>query len=403
MRRKIQKRGRLVAILILTLLAGCGVSQEKNRDKIVSTRTAETMLRIGYWGSSGEEKSLEETVKGLEKEIDGIDGVELEQYPSTEEFYSKLALSAAAGSMPDAAIVTNEGLEERVATGIFEPLDGKINLQEYDTELINEWTVDGKLYGIPITAEPSCFIINTDMWKDAGLKEYPSTWEEVYNAAKILKEKGYTPLCLNLENPYHITQYMVSFGGGWNGGIDLDSPENETALKYMIKMYDEGLAVIPLEMGKSWDGEVFYSEECAMSTGGTWYTGAIRENEPDLSYEMIPLPGNGESTLHSYGYVVMADAENKDVALNAIPYLTGENAQRIRMTYVGDIPVMQSLKKEYFEKYPELEFMETSLKSAKGFDYPKDGDITAQVLERLRQRVMDRGSNLTVHDILDCR
>lgn len=390
----------VLAGLMLLGISGCQKGREIDVES-AKRKTDSTEMKIAFWGASGEEEALKKAMDGVEDEVGNI-SIEWEQYPSVEEFYNVLPTEAAIGKIPDIVMLNNEEQRSLVEGGIVEALNFVPDSALYVENVLDEWTYQGKLYGIPQTAAPAMLIINEEMWKESGLSEYPDTWDQVYEDAKVLKEHGYMPICIDISNMYHVTQYFLAFGGGWNKGENLATEENCSAIEYILKMFDEGLAVTAQDMGKTWDGEVFASRQCAMSTGGTWYIGALKAVS-DISYVMLPLPrtekGSGK-TMHSYGFSVMKGCRNKELAEDIVEYLTREEAQEIRMQVTGDCPALLSLQEAYYQLYPELVFIQNDLKNTRSFDYPTDLNVLDQVKEKMKARIYGKNPELTPEEIL---
>jgi multiple sugar transport system substrate-binding protein len=138
--------------------------------------------------------------------------------------------------------------------------------------------------------------------KAAGLGDkYLKTWDEVFTAGKALtKEEQYS---INL-HPFHITNYIKSYGGDWKNGEAINSEENVLAFEKV--MYEAGVAVTPKELGFGWDGEVFTNEKAAVTTGGYWYKSFLKDANPDLNYVALSIPEGTTkgSTIISETYVV---------------------------------------------------------------------------------------------------
>ncbi len=393
----------VVLVLGIMLLSISGCKRGNQDDKIIQDKEKEgIVLKIAFWGASGEEEALKKAAEGIEDEIEGIDSIEWVQFPSAEEFYDTLPTEAAIGKIPDIVMLNNEEQRSLINRGSLEPLDITVDEDKYVENVLAEWRYQDRLYGIPQTAASALLIINEDIWEKSGLTKYPETWEQVYEDAKIIKEGGNIPICIDISNMYHITQYFLAFGGGWNRGENIASKQNCQAIEYILKMFDEGLAVTAQEMGKTWDGEVFASEECAMSTGGTWYIGAMK-TVPEIRYRILPLPrtdmGNGK-TMHSYGFSVMKGCQDKELAEAAVEYMTREEAQKIRMQITGDCPAFITLQDAYYSMYPELSFMREELKNAQSFDYPLNLSILDAVKEKLKKRIYGESPELTAVEIL---
>lgn len=365
----------LAVMTSMSLFAGCGNSESSGNDKKEASES-DGVLTVGFWGSSGEDKAVEASLKGVEEAVDGVKEVKLEQYSTVNDFYEKLPGQIAAGTGPDIIIATNEQHLQLIADGVLAELDAyDFDLSEYAQNAVEAWQYEGKQYGIPITAAPATFAINTDMWEAANLGAYPTTWEEVYEAAKVLTKDGVSGICIDVGNIYHPTQYMNSFGGGWKDGKDISSDENVAGLEYIFKMFDEGLAVTAKDAGMTWDGEVFAGEKCAMSTGGTWYVNTMRESAPDVNYTFIPMPGgngNAGCTLHTYGIAVVSGTANEEMAAKVAYYMSRQEAQEKRAELIGDRPSIEAALPAFREKNPQLSVIDEYIETATSFGYPAD-------------------------------
>lgn len=361
-------------------------------------------LTIGFWGSSGEDKAVKAAAEGIQEAVPGVAGIEIEQYPGADDFYQKLPGQIAAGTAPDLIIATNEQHLQLIADGLLLPLDSyEFDLSGYAQNAVEAWRYEDQQYAIPITATAATFAVNDDLWKEAGLGEYPTTWDEVYEAAKALTKDGVTGLCLDIGNIFHPTQYMNSFGGGWKDGTAINSEENVKALEYIFKMFDEGLAITAKDAGMTWDGEVFAGEKCAMSTGGPWYVGLMSESAPDVNYSFIPMPGgDGKNgvTLHSYGIAVVKDAEDADLAAQAAYYLAREEAQIERAKITGDRPSIESALEAFRSENPKLNVIDDYIGTATGFGYPANQEFKTDFTTALEAHVY-AGDTTPAKDVLD--
>lgn len=108
---------------------------------------------------------------------------------------------------------------------------------------------NGKIYGVPRDAYALGLMINVDLFKKAGLvdknglPDYPKTWTDLAEKAKIIKEKtGAAGLCLLAKDNaggWHFTNIAWDFGavfevqkkGKWIAQID--TPEVAAAFQYV--------------------------------------------------------------------------------------------------------------------------------------------------------------------------
>ena len=266
----------------------------------------------------------------------------------------------------------------------------------------NIWTVDGKLYGIPMGAAPAMFIINQGMWDAAGLKEYPKTWDEVKVAAKALTTKDVFGIVCNID-AFHLTNYVLSFGGGWGNGKTINSAENVKGLEFFVSLFDEKIATSPKQQGLGWDGEVFANKKGAMTTGGNWYKGFLAASGPDIKYTVLPIPkGTVEAcTMHSGGIAVLKDTQDKLSAVKAAAYMAREACLEKLMVDTGLNPALLSLTAKYYEVNPEFKAIEASVKVAKDFGYPAESKKFIDALVAAMESKILKGDKKSVQEILD--
>lgn len=360
-------------------------------------------ITVGFWGSSGEDKAIDAALEGVLEAIPGVKEVKKVQYPSTNDFYEKLPGQFVAGTAPDVVVATNERHLQLIDNGVLAPLDSYgFDLTGYAENAVQAWNYEGVQYGIPMTAAPSLFAINVDLWNAAGLGDYPTTMEEVHEAAKTLTKDGVVGLCIHDGSLGATTQYLNAFGGGWNGTHDIDRQENIDGLDFVFKMFDEGVAAAPRTLGLGWDGEVFAAGKAAMTTAGTWYVNLMRESAPDTNYVFIPFPGgNGKTgcTLHSYGAAVIADGENEDLAAQVAYYMARQESQEKRAELMGDRPCMEAALPVFRAANPALAVIDEYIAEAKGFNYPGDQAFTTDLVNALQAHI-HAGDTTSAADVL---
>lgn len=409
--RKMNRKISATLILCLALLVGltaCGGGKADNtadQGKDNEAAGEKVTVNMGFWGTAQDLKVYQDAAEHISEQYPDIE-LKIKQYPSSEQFWNTLPGEIAAGVAPDFIKISNEGAFEYINKGLFTPLDDlisstQVDMNRFPEASINIWNVDGKQYGVPNSDMPAMFLINETMWKNAGLGDYPKTWDEVKAAAKKLNTDKVHGMIINLD-AFHITNYVKSFGGGWGNGKTINSPENVKALETIIEMYNDGLAVTPKALGFGWDGEVFSNELGAMSTGGYWYKGFLKDANPDLKYAAIPVPKgttNG-STMSSDAYVVLKDAKNKEAALKAAYYMTNDKTQTEFME-LGYNPAVPELSKQYFEKNPEFKPVQPALEYSTDYGYPTDTKrFTDELVKQLEERILG-GSGKTAQQILD--
>ncbi|ALS20408.1 MULTISPECIES: ABC transporter substrate-binding protein [Paenibacillus] len=392
----------LLSFILIAGLAACGSDDSSNQAGDTPKKTTITM---GFWGAAQDLKVYQDAAASISETYPNIE-LKIKQYPSSEQFWNILPGEIAAGVAPDFIKISNEGANEYISKDLFASLDelipaAGIDMNRFTPASLDIWKKDGKQYGIPNISMPAMFFINEDLWKKAGLGDYPKTWDEVEAAAKKLKTDDVYGITINLD-AYHITNYVKSYGGDWGGGKTINSPENVQALQKIFDMYKEGLAVTPKSLGYGWDGEVFANGKAAMTTGGYWYKGYLKDANPNLKYAAVPVPkGTVEgSTMISDAYVVLKDAKNKEAALQAAYYLTNDKTQT-EFLKLGFNPAIPSLSAQYFEENPEFKAVEPALEYSTDFNYPTETKKFIDELVKQLEGSILGGTNKSPKEILD--
>ncbi len=403
----------LVVFMVMGIvLTGCGgagtesPTAAKAEPGTEKKEAKEVTIRYGLWGSEEEQKVQKEAALGIEKVYPGIK-IEVTPYPDDKTFWQQLPAQVAAKTAPDIIQLTNEGHIEYITKGSFAPIDEEIkaagvDLGKYADTAKAIWTYEGKLYGVPMGAAPAMFFINKDMWDAAGLTDYPKTWDEVKTAAKALTKGDVAGIICNID-AYHLTNYALSFGGGWGNGKTINSPENVKALEFFVSLFDEKLATSPKHQGLGWDGEVFANRKGAMTTGGYWYKGFLKNSGPDIKYAVVPVPkGTTEAcTMHSVGIAILKDSPDKVAAVKAAAYMAREEALSKLMDSVGLNPALTSLTAKYYEANPEFKAIEPMVKVSKDFGYPAEGKKFIDALVGAMEAKILKNDKKSVKEILD--
>ena len=100
-----------------------------------------------------------------------------------------------ANNLPDVLYGSDHWLDEWASAGWVAPLEDYFpQVKNYSKEVANYalqgMTYKGKIYGMSYYADTMDFMYNKDQLDKAGFKKAPETWEEVYQMAKVIKQRG---------------------------------------------------------------------------------------------------------------------------------------------------------------------------------------------------------------------
>jgi multiple sugar transport system substrate-binding protein len=113
---------------------------------------------------------------------------------SWADYIDKLVTQVASGKAPDLIHIATEGVELSIRKHLVIPLDefkggssGEL-LNDIDPVLLKSFSVDGKLYLVPVAWNNMMIYYNTKVFKEAGISRPPDdwTWDDFLALAKRL-------------------------------------------------------------------------------------------------------------------------------------------------------------------------------------------------------------------------
>ncbi|MGA2974387.1 MAG: extracellular solute-binding protein [Spirochaetia bacterium] len=393
----------LVPILMIALAMSVFAGGAKEQ-----TAQGPATVSLGYSGGVWIEKYFDQVLAGLAQSMPNLQ-VKKVVYPTYDDLLNGLPTQVAAKTNPDVLYWTNEQLADYVNNGVLAPLDTlvpqtHIDLGAFYKGLVQGWSMNGKLYGIPFNGQNSAMVVNLDLLKKAGIDGLPKTIQELGQDAALVTKTGATGLVI-LDNLFHLSQYVYAFGGGWGNGKTINTPQNAQALQFLVDMFTKDKsAATAKQLGAAWDGEAFAKGTVGFSTGGPWYIGYMQQAGPDVHYQLMPIPtASGGTAMVTYGGGLSVFANVKDTrsAIRLIEYLTNEENMKLMATsglkylpartadmdlYVSQVPEFAPLKTAFFTgtalDYPPAikEFGDELIKGFEQMVFQPEGGLTPQAL-----------------------
>ena len=293
-----------------------------------------------------------------------------EEIPTTDAFNQKIKLLISSGTLPD--IVLNGGnniIQMAAESGKVADLTPYLDADPEWKALFDETslafnTVDGKIYGIPVSKEISYIYYNKDLFAQAGI-EAPEvafeTWDEFFEVCDKLLEAGITPLGMDTADAGWLTNLWYSAligtsneaGETWMNTMyptDYNTPEvlEATAkIQEMLQKYTTADAV-----GGKYDPMAthFFNEEVAMFPNGPWMIPDFKNEEkaaadfydkvgvmllPEYGMEMVPTPGD---------MVGATDPAKIEAAVAFLKFETTIENQILALEMTGLQPVSNNLE-----------------------------------------------------------
>jgi multiple sugar transport system substrate-binding protein len=347
-----------------------------------SSAAANTVtITLGYAGGANIDPYYNHVVAAAEQALPGIK-VKPVVYATYDDQLNEMPTEVAAGTIPDVIVWDNSApVDQYAQQGAIMSLNklvtaAGINLSVDPAALVHAWTINGKLYGIPLYLQDSAYVYNLGMLKAAGITTLPKSMQQVSaDALAVYKKTGKAGLTI-LDNLFHLTQYVLAFGGGWNYGKTIDSAANVAGIQFLVNLFNDKAAVLPDQVGASWDGVAVGDNEAAMSDGGPWYIGFMASSAPKVDYALEPIPASsGPPFVVTYGgsYTITAHSPDPSADMQLIKYLTDAAAERYVATDTafGFVPAASQYINLYRQMTPRFSNITNAvLASGKTLDYP---------------------------------
>ena len=329
----------LSAGLACSLLGGAVYAEEASGDVTIWY----------YWETEGHQKALNHIIEEFNSSQEGIT-VEAKYVPFAD-FKKQLSIGASADELPDLVILDNPDHAAYAAMGIFADITGKFDVSNYYEGPVNSCTLDGKLYGVPFGSNDLVLFYNEDMLKEAGC-EVPTTWDELLEAAKATTTdtvSGFAHCALqNEEGTFNFLPWVWSTGAT---SYEINSEGGIKALTFEKELVDSGAMT---KEAINWtQGDTmhqFIAGNLAMMINGTWQIPTMREEVPDLNWNVAPIPQDKEqaSGLGGENYAVIAGG-NEDAAVKFLEFATTPETCLYMMNAMGYISADSTIAEGQFE------------------------------------------------------
>lgn len=401
-------------MLVLSIaLTGCGEKVENKDevkvDKVTETKEVETkkvetketeVTEINFWHGYTAEKTevLDELIARYEGENSNVK-VNAKFVAAGEEMLQKVQTALLSDQEPNmlwgyptwTGVLESSGKLTEIGALIDDEL--KADIPE---GLLNAGKYKEKVYSVPIEAGTLYMIYNKDMFAEAGIENPPTTWEELYEAAKKLT-KGeqygvWLPIAPNERTSWTWETFLWQNGQSIlneNGtNIGFNNEAGIEALDYYTKMVKEGYA--PLTVGQ----DPFIDKQVAIVYATQGAANAYI-NKFEMNVGVAMLPGNKQLATglgSNHYFMFKSDEKVEKETLKFIKWMmTGENHAEwaIRSGY---LPVSNSAResakyKEFGQENPHM------VEAAKALtfgvarppieEYPKLSSAISETIEKI--------------------
>ncbi|WP_332634520.1 ABC transporter substrate-binding protein [Halalkalibacter flavus] len=327
----------LTSVLVAgSLLAACssGDSGTDNGENGSADDVVE--ITLSGWGSSPAEQRIFEDIIATFEENHPHISVNVDIV--ADQYMDVLRTRLIGGNAADVFFLEAFEAPALMETGVLEPLDDYItdefNVNDFEAPLIDAFTQNGTLYGLPKDTSTLALFYNEDMFEEAGLEGPPETWEELEDYAEILTEST-GQYGFGVVADLARLMFIAEAKGGSVTQDNLASfsdPKVVEALQPLIEMKQSEIAGAPSDVGADWGGEMFGQGRTAMMFEGNWTISFLEETFPNLNWNTAEIPtidGVNGSMAYTVAYVMNKDSEKKEAAWELISWLTGPEGMEL--------------------------------------------------------------------------
>lgn len=336
-----------------------GAKTEEKTAKLVVTR----------WVTTDDGSAVRELVDAFVAENPNVE-IELQQ-PAWNNYFDQLNVNIAGGNMPD-VIGMSTGQGSKYYNDAFENLKPymdqdptAVDLDKMIPDLMNSFTVDGVVYGIPMDLASWGLVYNKDIFDEAG-EEYPSatepmTWDEFIELAAKFTKDGQVGYNDQNDIAGRMLFFTTTYGGNmYDAMIDpkkitIGEPEGREAIEMLARL---GEVMPPVsEWGKQWEGGLL-NGKAAMATDTI--SSLSQYTKAGIKYGIAPIPEGipGAKVVGLANSLMMsASSKEKDAAWDFIKFVCGIEGQKLVCKNSIGMPI-----------YPELQDSEEFLNQFGGVD-----------------------------------
>lgn len=304
--------------------------------------------KLVVWYSASEKALIDEAAKAFKEKY----GIDIEyQDVGPDKSIEKMITDAPAGVGADVFLAVHDRLGSAVQAGVVLPNDlheeeSKANNSDKSVEA---WSIDGQLYGYPMSVETTAVFYNKDLFADSN-GEVPKDWNGVIEFAKKFNDAKAQKYAYMWEvgNGY----WSWGFFGGYDGyvfgkdgtdasDIGLNSAGSVEAAKFFGSLKDQILPITAADIKADIKTSLFNEGKLAMNVSGPWQTGEFKKSVANLGVMEYPTLPNGKPMMPFSGvkgFLVNAYSQYPIAAKLFAELVSSEEFQAKNFELFGSLP-----------------------------------------------------------------
>jgi putative chitobiose transport system substrate-binding protein len=283
------------------------------------------------------------------------------------DMQSKILTAVSAKTAPDVVNLNPDFALQLAGRNAWLALDDRVSQeirQQYLPKIWQASTLDGKSFGLPWYLTTSVTIANTNLLKQAGIDQPPTTFAELAQVARQIKDKtGKYAFFITFvpQDSGEVLQSFVQMGAKLidaQGKAAFNTPAGKAVFQYWTDLYQAGL--LPQEVltqGHRRAIELYQAGETAILSSGAEFLNTIAKNAPSIAAVSVAAPQITGSTqaknVAVMNLVVPRDTDQPDAAVKFALFVTNNENQLAFAKAANVLPsTVAALRDSYFTATP---------------------------------------------------
>lgn len=347
----------LVSVMVFSL-AACGGSGS-GTESTEGSDSGKTVIRVLNWGSAEEERVANEAIARFNEEYPDVEVKQtIVPVDSWSDFIQKWITMTTSGETPDVINIGLEAAQMAVENDLLMPLDEIVEGDEYLSQLkedyaqslIDGFSVDGQLYGLPNGTQTMVMYYNKTMFDEAGIA-YPQdgwTWDEFLETARALTKEDGSVYGYGLSSSYFQLTPWWTTNDAYPTTEDYSAPALNSegmveSVEFLNRMVEENITPDPISSDVY---SMFAEKQLAMVGAGRWCLNTWQEaglTNDDFDCVQWPVNKREGSVYGGAAWCISSTTEQKDMAVELLKEMVSEETLIDNASAGQQVPPTESL------------------------------------------------------------
>ncbi len=314
------------------------------------------------------------------------------------DMQSKILTAVSAGTAPDVVNLNPDFASQLASKNVWLALDENIPeaiQQKYLPKIWQASRLNNVSFGIPWYLTTRITLYNQALFKEAGLNTPPQTFEELAQAAKLIKENtGKYAFFISFvpEDAADVLQSFVQMGSALvdeQGRAAFNTPTGKAVFQYWTDLYRNGL--LPREsltQGHRRAIELYQAGATAILASGAEFLNTIAANAPDIAEVTASAPQisgkTGKKNVAVMNLVIPKSTNHPDAALKFALFVTNDTNQLEFARAANVLPsTVNALQDDYFTGLP-VEASSVEIARSVSANQMADAEVLIPAMENIK-------------------